>query len=269
MNNTDIEWTDYSWNPVVGCSKKSAGCNNCYALRMAVRLAHNPKLSNDAREKYKRTVHIVNGKWQWTEQLSLFPERLEQPLKMRKPKRIFVCSMSDLFHESVPPSYIGMVLSMMKGAHRHTFQVLTKRPERMLELTNWLTDRDGWPNNVWLGVTAENQKRADERISVLRQIPAAVRFVSVEPMLEPVAISQYLRHEWIDCMDHARTKRAYSLEVNWVICGAETGPGARYMDLSWARGLRDQCKKADVPFFMKKVSSSTLPDDLMTREFPA
>jgi protein gp37 len=231
VGKTKIEWTEYSWNPVTGCTPASEGCQNCYAKRMATRLKGRYGYPED--EPFKVTLH---------------PEKLKEPLKWKKPRRVFVCSMGDLFHEQVPDEYIAKVWEVMNNASQHTFLVLTKRPQRMkdfLARLGWyIHDRDGYPmeavldeggkytlKNVWLGVTAENQQRADERIPILLQIPAAVRFVSIEPMLGPVVIPE----EWPD----------------WVICGGETGPGARPIHPDWVRSLRDQCQVAGTPFFFK------------------
>jgi protein gp37 len=231
VGKTKIEWTEYSWNPVTGCTPASEGCQNCYAKRMATRLKGRYGYPED--EPFKVTLH---------------PEKLKEPLKWKKPRRVFVCSMGDLFHEQVPDEYIAKVWEVMSNASQHTFLVLTKRPQRMkdfLARLGWyIHDRDGYPmeavldeggkytlKNVWLGVTAENQQRADERIPILLQIPAAVRFVSIEPMLGPVVIPE----EWPD----------------WVICGGETGPGARPIHPAWVRSLRDQCQAAGTPFFFK------------------
>lgn len=230
MGKTKIEWTEYSWNPVTGCTSASEGCQNCYAKRMANRLRGRYGYPADP---FRVTLH---------------PEKLEEPLKWKKPRRVFVCSMGDLFHEQVPDEYIAKVWEVMNNASQHTFLVLTKRPQRMkdfLARLGWyIHDRDGYPmeavldeggkctvKNVWLGVTAENQQRADERIPILLQIPAAVRFVSIEPMLGPVVIPE----EWPD----------------WIICGGETGPGARPIHPDWVRSLRDQCQAAGTPFFFK------------------
>jgi len=181
MGKTKIEWTNFTWNPCSGCTKISAGCKNCYAERMAKRLA---------------------GKYGYPEQphhfdVTLHPDKLNQPYKWRKPRRIFVCSMGDLFHEDVGFEYILKVWKVMAINNHHTFQILTKRPEQMLKFVQWLAGADHisiaeFPQNVWIGVTAENQKTADERIPILLKIPAAVRFVSVEPMLERIDLSQYL-----------------------------------------------------------------------------
>jgi len=279
---TKIEWCDASWNPVTGCSKVSEGCQNCYAERMAWRFYSGSDKYTSRSSHFKVQCHI---------------ERLDIPIGWRKPRKIFVCSMGDLFHEAVPAAFIAEVFGVMACAtvdcgkrHEHeeecwqgpphTFLVPTKRPERMLrffreelsrEMEHWQGDAPlsvaldvGWPlQNVWLGVSVENQAKAAERIPLLLQAPAAVRFVSVEPMLGPVDLSPWLcDHEW----EHGTPGG-----LNWVICGGETGPGARPMDPAWARSLRDQCQLAGagVPFFFKQLSGRrVIPPDLMVREWP-
>jgi protein gp37 len=181
------------------------------------------------------------------------PDRLAQPLRWKKPRRIFVCSMGDLFHEDLPLfDETEKVFEIISACYKHTFMVLTKRPRRMraaVEHCLW----DGLPYllNLWLGVTAENQEMADQRIPILLQTPAAVRFVSVEPMLGPVDLKPFF--EWTD-MDGERVKRV----PHWVICGGETGPGARFMRPEWVKSLRDQCKSAGVPFFFKGWGTSKI-----------
>ena len=265
---TKIEWAEDVWNVITGCTPISEGCAKCYAKRMATRLRG--RYGYPADDPFRVTFH---------------PDRLEQPLKWRKPRRIFVCSMGDLFHNDVQFEQIDAVIRVIAKARQHTFMILTKRPGRMAEYFTDLSTVNGatrfeYPGgvldmryhssaisfrcgqplpNLYLGVTAENQQRADERIPLLLQIPAAVRFISVEPMLSSVDISHwlYMAGERID-------------QLNLVICGAETGPGARPMYLEWARDLRDQCKEANVPFFFKKAGpkGTPIPNDLMIREFP-
>jgi protein gp37 len=191
--------------------------------------------------------------------VTLHPDRLDDPLRWRKPRRVFVCSMGDLFHKDIPDSFILEVFRVMgrQNTRQHTFQVLTKRPERMKAWINeYVVDRDGKPDpfpNIWLGVTAENQEQADKRIPILRQIPAAVRFVSVEPMLGAI---DFESKGWLfPIMGHpdgVTLSRAVRPSLDWVICGGETGPGARPMYPEWARSLRDQCQDAGVAFFFKK-----------------
>jgi protein gp37 len=255
MGKTKIEWTDQTWNPVTGCTKISEGCAHCYAERMSKRLA--------GRCGYPEASHNFD--------VTLHPDRLDEPLHWRKPRRVFVVSMGDLFHEDIPDSFILEVFRVMgrQNTRQHTFQVLTKRPGRMKEwISEYIVDRDGKPDpfpNIWLGVTAENQERANERIPTLLQIPAAVRFVSVEPMLGPVDLSEWINPQGATARDDPAR---YSL-LDWVICGGESGPDARPMHPDWARSLRDQCQMAGVPFFMKQMSKKApIPDDLMIREYP-
>jgi len=201
--------------------------------------------------------------------VTLHIEKLEAPLRWRKPSRVFVCSMSDLFHPAVPFEFIRNVYNIAAFAPRHNFQILTKRPERALEFYNWLamgvTSCD-YPN-VWLGVTAENQEQADTRIPILLQIPAAMHFVSIEPMLGEVDLTNIRQlHRHIDSLTGLawiQNSGTFSSECNkldWVICGGETGPGARSLRLEWVRDLRDQCLVASVPFFFKRWGSNPHPD---------
>lgn len=228
MGRTNIEWTDRVWNPVTGCDPVSKGCDNCYARVMAQRFP----IWND----FKVTLH---------------PQRLKEPLGWKKSQKIFICSMADLFHEGVPFFFVDEVMSVIRFCPQHTFQILTKRPERMCEYFSGKF----LPSNLWLGVTAENQQRADERIPLLFDIPAAVRFVSVEPMLGPVDLKNY--------------------ELNWVICGGETGAGSRTMEPEWVLSLQKQCKTYHIPFFFKswggvrKNKSSSVLFGKEQKEFPS
>jgi protein gp37 len=237
MNTTTIEWAEKTWNPVTGCTPVSEGCEHCYAKRMAQRLRGRCGYPED--DPFKVTFH---------------PDRLERPLKLKKPSRIFVCSMGDLFHDDVGYSIVD-IFDVMSATPQHTYILLTKRPERMrslFRLNGPLLGSEPLPN-VWLGVTAENQARADERIPILLQIPAAVRFVSVEPMLGPVDMS-----EWFGLYQLSNDKWALKVgsrwkdSPDWIIVGGETGPGARPMHPDWVRSLRDQCRAARVPFLFKQ-----------------
>ena len=207
-----IEWTEQTWNPTVGCTKVSPGCKNCYAEGMARRL------------KAMGLKGYENGF-----RLSLMPERLAEPLERRKPTVYFVNSMSDLFHEKVPFEYIAHVFDVMERAHWHTFQVLTKRADRMAA---FCADRQV-PPNVWLGVSVENKKHGVPRIGVLRSIDATIRFLSVEPLLEDVG-------------------RLDLSGIQWVIVGGESGARARPMRAEWAENVRRQCFDTDVAFFFKQ-----------------
>lgn len=313
MGITKIEWTKnkdgtpgVTWNPITGCSKISPGCQNCYAERMSKRLAGRCGYPVD--NPFNVTVH---------------PDKFIEPLKWRKPRRAFVCSMGDLFHQDVKDDWIlavfvamgltyehtGEMEEVSPGHHvgiykpKHTFMILTKRPERMkefitrlksnepdeewekkadhfatllasgigaplpgnaiFEFSKWVAD--GMPG-LWLGVTAENQEQADKRMPILLQTPAAVRFVSVEPILGPVDITKFLprkaptgyrllsRYYGPNGFDSTGTQPEISMMMglDWVICGGETGPGARPMHPDWVRSLRDQCQAAGVPFFFKQ-----------------
>src|SRR5690554_696205 len=191
---TNIEWTDRTWNPTRGCSRVSAGCDNCYAIRQARRQDYGPReVAPGVREvtategAYHGLTRARNGKPDWSGIVEFVPEKLEDPLRWRKPQRVFVDSMSDLFHESLPWAQIERIFEVMQEAERHTFQVLTKRPDNMRQfMERWAFYHEGPLPNVWLGVSVENQKTADERIPILLKTPAAVRFVSYEPALRPV-----------------------------------------------------------------------------------
>jgi protein gp37 len=211
-----IEWTEATWNPVTGCDKVSPGCAHCYAETFAERWRGVPG------------HHYEQGF-----DLRFWPERIEQPLKWRRPRRIFVNSMSDLFHERIPDDFIAEVFDTMRLADWHVFQILTKREDRLVELAPDLP----WPPNVWMGVTIEN-RRFIHRADSLRQVPAAVRFISAEPLLGPL--------EGLDLSD-----------IDWLIAGGESGPRHRRMDLDWVRDLRSRCHDADVAFFFKQVGGRT------------
>lgn len=205
-----IEWTEATWNPVTGCTQISPGCAHCYAKRFAERFRDVPG------HPYEQGFDVV-----------LRRDRLSQPFAWKRPRTIFVNSMSDLFHEDVPDAYISSVFEVMERAHWHTFQILTKRPERAAMLAPVLP----WPVNVWLGVSVENQRWAS-RIDSLRIIDAHVRFLSCEPLLGPLDLDLS--------------------GIHWVIAGGESGPRARPMRLSWVRAVRDQCIVAGIPFFFKQ-----------------
>lgn len=209
---TAIEWTDATWNPVSGCTKVSPGCAHCYAERITLR--------------FKRGGPFLPGKTT----INVHPERLKLPLSWRSPRRVFVNSMSDLFHEEVPLTFIQDVFCVMEQAKHHIFQILTKRHERLAHLAPELP----WPSNVWMGVSVENQVWADRRIPCLKTVPASVRFLSCEPLLRPLDLRCHLKG------------------IDWVIVGGESGAKARKMDPDWVRNLRDQCSAASVPFFFKQ-----------------
>lgn len=239
---TEISWADASWNPISGCSKTSAGCRSCYAARMVKRFPDVYPKGFD--------VHLRHD---W----------LEKPLHWRKPRRVFCCSMSDLFHEDVPDRYIDKVFAVMAIASQHCYQVLTKRPERMrrymqnvyngkrmvcseaAELHNGILGgvtaeraiKLGFPG-VWMGTSVENQEAVDERLPLLTDTRANVRWLSCEPLLGPIKLKYWLH------------------QISWCVVGGESGPGARPMELSWARDIRDQCAEAGVPYFFKQVGGT-------------
>lgn len=275
---TGIEWTDATWNPLRGCSRVSEGCRHCYAETVAARFS-GPGLP------YEGLIHPKTRGWNG--KIKLVPEVLDQPLRWKRPRRIFVNSMSDLFHEGVRDNFIAAVFGIMAAAPQHTFQVLTKRPERAL---NWFATmahlpraklhecvkgamgyhharrpaiNDGpWPlPNVWLGVSVEDQAAADERIPLLLQCPAAVRWISAEPLLGPIdPIELFWERVPDDEMPMALEARGHGgiplrrrlPGIDWVVAGGESGPGARPMHPDWARSLRDQCAAAGVPFLFKQ-----------------
>ena len=244
MSPTKIEWTDEVWNPMTGCTQISAGCDNCYALAVAHRRT---------RSLYLRQLPVRDNEDNRTDPFAprFWPQRIEQPLRWREPRRIFVNSMSDVFHAHFSLELIQQVFAVMERATWHQFQVLTKRPSRARRLARHLP----WPKNVWMGTSIENMgvaRRADE----LREIPAAVRFISAEPLLGP-----------LDELDLAN--------IHWVIGGGESGSGYRSCNPEWARGLRDRCLQAGVAFFWKQWGGSTskvggrLLDDRQWNEYPA
>jgi protein gp37 len=230
-SNSSIEWTQTTWNPVTGCTKVSPGCDNCYAMREAHRLAGNPNLA--VQRAYSDTTQRTNGRTNWTGRTRTIRERLDQPLHWRKPRRIFVNSMSDLFHEGLPTSFIHAVAEVMKTANWHTYQVLTKRPERMCDLLGSDLRLHAPLKHIWWGVSVEDRRHGLPRIDELRRSGAAVRFLSVEPLLEDLGP-----------MDLSG--------IHWVIVGGESGPGARPMNPAWVESIRDQCNEANVPFFFKQ-----------------
>ena len=214
--NSKIEWTDATWNPVRGCTKISAGCKHCYAETFA-----------------ERFRGVPGHPFEFGFDIRLIPHKLDEPLKWRKPKMVFVNSMSDLFHQTVPDEYILKVARVMEKAQWHTFQVLTKRADRLNRMLAGVLAPFARLPNIWWGVSVENKKHGLPRIPLLRNAPAAVRFLSIEPLLEDLG-SVDLRG------------------IDWVIVGGESGPGARPMERDWVVSLRDQCRSARVPFFFKQ-----------------
>lgn len=259
MGVTGIEWTNRTWNPVVGCTKVSTGCKNCYA-----------KTLHDLRHKAHGAGKAVPAQYAKPfEEVQLMPERLRAPLSWKKPQRVFVNSVSDLFHEDVPDQFLDRVFAVMALAKQHTFQVLTKRAERMKkyittrlriesiydqwhEFSGDPREADAWPlPNVWLGVSVENQAAADERIPHLLKTPAAVRFLSCEPLLGKLKLMVVGTGPQSVTPLHPDERGA---QLSWVIVGGESGPGARPMEVGWARSIVEQCGGAGVPVFVKQDS---------------
>lgn len=211
-----IEWTDASWNPVTGCTEVSAGCDHCYARVFAERFRGVPE------HPYEQGFD-----------LRLWPDRLALPLRWKKPRRIFVNSMSDLFHVQIPDEYIDQVFSVMATADHHVFQILTKRPQRLARIAA----RYDWPAHIWIGVSIESNDVA-WRADYLRKVPSAVRFVSAEPLLGPI-------------------DRLSLVGIDWLITGGESGNGARWCDPEWVREVRDRCNQSQVAFFHKQWGGRT------------
>ena len=283
-----IEWTDATWNPIRGCSRVSEGCRNCYAERIAARF------SGPGQPYEGLARRSPKGEGGWTGEVRFIPELLEQPLHWKRPRKIFVNSMSDLFHEKVETEWINQIVAAMLVCPQHTFQILTKRPARMKEyfcsagraaiephmqrLRSGICRLD-WPwRNIWLGVSVEDQKTADERIPLLLQTPAAVRWVSYEPALGSVNLNrvphfemraaQLVRAKFRQSgkpfferpihIDHPLAGQIFVWDspehpkLDWIVAGGESGPSARPAHPDWFRSVRDQCQAASVPFFFKQ-----------------
>lgn len=219
---TKIEWTSETWNPIVGCSPISEGCQNCYARRFANRF-------------YQNYPDVLK----WNGKLLINVNRFEKPLHWKKPRMVFVCSMSDLFHENNDELWINKIFDIIKQCPQHTFQILTKRAIIMAKYF----ESHRCPANVWVGATIENSEKAEERIQYLFQIAARIRFISVEPMLGPVRLKNFV---------YIPNNRTYKNQLHWVICGGETGPKVRSLWYSWAHDLKDDCLAAGIPFFFKQ-----------------
>jgi protein gp37 len=297
MGPTNIEWCDATWNVVGGCTIRSPGCKNCYAQDLAgTRLINHPLYAGT-------TTVAANGKPVFNGKMTVAPDDhpvWTRPLKWRgaknrvmgagMPSLIFVGDMSDLFHEERPAHVIAKVFAVMARCPHHVFQVLTKRPERMRDWILTIADSpdgifdavvdlvDGdreeinrigelpWPlPNVWCGTSVERQKEADERIPLLLQTPAAVRFISAEPLIGPIDLHDWLTRDWHPTMPPETTSR-----LDWVIVGGESGPDRRPTDIAWMHSLRDQCLAAGVSYFHKQMTGKkAIPPDLQIRQFPA
>lgn len=277
---TRIEWTEMTWNPVSGCTKISQGCKHCYAEREFPRV-----YGRDSVTAMERGVMVTRPR-EFTD-IVLHEERLEQPLHKRRARKIFVNSMTDLFHESVPFEFIDRVFAVMACAYWHTFQVLTKRPERMLEYLRqhaaggrhvWRAGQaltmpkglhkpdPGWPlPNVWLGVSVEDQATADERIPLLLQTPAAVRWISAEPLLGAIDLRLERLAEW-NALLAEHHGDLDGVHIDWVVVGGESGPKARPMHPAWVRSLRDQCLATGIAFNFKQhgewLATALCDDDM-------
>ena len=294
-NTSKIEWTDKTWNPIRGCSMVSAGCANCYAMKQAHRFSGMGR-------PYENLTEVGPKGPRWNGNIRMVPGELKAPMTWKNPCRVFVNSMSDLFHDDVPDSFIDQVMQAMANTKRHTYQVLTKRPERMMDyLAGWWRrcyrsfetgesiPVDPCPH-IWFGVSVENQETADERITLLLQTPAAVKFLSCEPLLGPIDLAMALE----PFHSHDPMLNRNVAPVQWAIVGGESGPGARPCDVAWIRSIKDQCKAADVPVFIKQLGAKPYqspeddggtgyelsmkdrkggdwnewPEDLRVREFP-
>lgn len=285
-----IEWTDATWNPTTGCRKVSPGCAKCYAERMAKRTFGCECGHQHAKSPRCHQCECTEYRPRPFTDVRMHHERLDTPLRWKRPRRVFVDSMSDLFHELVDTAFITSVFRVMAQAKAHTFQVLTKRPVRMQEQLRLVADSMaadngaciGWPlPNVWLGVSVEDQQRADERVPVLLETPAAVRFLSCEPLLGPVDLTHVATSGW-----SCNVLTGYALHatedvggtctrVDWVIVGGESGVGFRHMEYEWAIDLVRSCRAAKVPVFVKQLSGwpverelAKFPKALQHREWP-
>lgn len=271
MNKTNISWTDFTWNPITGCTKVSEGCKFCYAEGVAERFWGNQIVDvknqiDGAGERRRRFTDII-----------VHDNRLDEPMRRKKSAKIFVCSMGDLFHEDV--NYLhrvsqAIIFATMLVAPQHTYQVLTKRPKAMKKFADkWFFTMKGKYQplpNVWLGVTAENQRTADERIPILLETPASVRFVSLEPLLERIDIRTLIGKHWAQPI-------IYSYPIDWVIVGCESGPKKRECKIEWVEDVVNQCKSAGVAVFVKQLNINgkvitdinKFPKELQIREFPS
>lgn len=274
---TSIEWADKTWSPIIGCDRVSPGCDSCYAISTARIRESNPHPS--IATAFAGTTQMTDHGIDWSGKVNLLGDRLTEPLRWKTGRKVFVNSLSDLFHKNVPDEFIAKVFAVMALTPQHFYQVLTKRHARMRSLLNrrdfavavrtemYVMDRDTtlsvdevWPlPNLWLGVSVENQHWADLRIPALLDTPAAVRWISAEPLLGPVDLKQAVRtmgsergHGLTASYVHAGDCCRKFHGIDWVVCGGESGPKARPMHPDWARGLRNQCAAASIPFLFKQ-----------------
>lgn len=253
-NNTEISWADSTWNPLAGCTWVSSGCDHCYAAVMARRLEFMAQADIEAGRdpgRKRKYIGITNknsaGRIMFNGKVNLDPAALNEPFTWKKPRRVFVNSMSDLFHKDVPFEFVAEAFNVMRRASEHTFQVLTKRPERMAQFfAEWIQPGYVYPN-VWLGTSVENQEQADKRIPHLLKVPAKVRFLSCEPLLGAIDLFGALARS-----PQTVAGQPVNSWIHWVIVGGESGHGARPMHAQWARTLRDQCQAANVAFHFKQ-----------------
>lgn len=286
---TKIEWTGATWNPITGCTMVSTGCENCYAMTLAgTRLRDHPSRAGLTRE-------LPSGRHVWTGEMRLNKDWIDQPVRWKKPKTIFVCAHGDLFHGYVPDEWVALIFAVIHRCPQHTFQVLTKRPERMQML---LESRQFWRlvrawgkgnlrmcatdaslddsaivlPNMWLGTSVEDQRTANERIPHLLATPAAIRWISAEPLLGPIDLTHIggdgFGWRRLDCLNGLRYVRANGLEdgcewetekaqgLDWVVVGGESGPDARPFNLDWARAIIRQCEDTHIPVFVKQIGSN-------------
>lgn len=266
MSKTKIEWTDHTWNVVIGCSKVSAGCKNCYAEKMSVRLSG---MNNKCSPDYAEILRYADyGKpLGFNGNVKMLPERLEQPLRWKKSSMVFVNSMSDLFHEDVPFEFIDEVFKIIVACPKHTFQILTKRPERMKEYWEWTKQvvEIEYADNIWLGVSVEN-KLALHRISILESIAVATRFISFEPLLEDLDFLFEVRDRGIDVG-----------KIHWCVIGCESGVRKRDCRSEWVEDLVAVLESFEIPVFVKQLQINgkvvkdmeQFPEHLQIREYPS
>jgi protein gp37 len=287
-DNTGIEWADATWNPILGCSKVSEGCRNCYAIRSVRRMSGNPNPKIQAATR-DLVMARPDGSLNWTGNINFIADRLDQPTRWAKPRKIFVNSQSDLFHEKLHGEQIAQVFAVMAACRRHTFQVLTKRPDRMAEMladTAFKYELDAWLQrkylpgrdwvyplpNVWLGASVEDQTAADARIPHLVRLRGWRIFLSMEPLLGPVRLTdvRFDEHTRMDVLSGSglttrpgamgqTVPNCFCEPIDWVIVGGESGPGARPMNPEWARSIRDECVRAGAAFFFKQWGSNVYP----------